>query len=126
VTDANKVALELPADGFANVGRLVIAGFASQTGISVEAVDDLQLAVELLLARVPLREHRAAIELTATESGFAVAVGRFHEGALDTQLAGRLDEGLDLRTVLEHLVGRFELDRTSTWLTLRLDAEPGS
>ena len=50
---ANAVSIRLPVDGFVNVARLVTAGVGSQLAFGFEAIDDLQLAIELALRSVP-------------------------------------------------------------------------
>ena len=48
----NAVSIALPVDGYVNVARLVTAGLGSQLEFGFEAIDDLQLAIELALRSV--------------------------------------------------------------------------
>ena len=52
----NAVSIDLPVDGFVNVARLVTAGVGSQLEFGYEAIDDLQLAIELALRSVPVHD----------------------------------------------------------------------
>ena len=63
------MSIVLPVDGYVHVARLVTAGFGSQLEFGFEAIDDLQLAIELALRSVPANDGRATIQLASDESG---------------------------------------------------------
>jgi hypothetical protein len=48
---AVEVDLELPAASYGAAGRLVLAGMASRLGMTVDRIDELQLAVDTILRR---------------------------------------------------------------------------
>ncbi len=51
---ADSVTITVPVDGYEKVVRLVSAGLASRLGFGFETVDDLQLAIELVLRSMPV------------------------------------------------------------------------
>ena len=63
------MSIELPARGFVNVVQLVIGGFVSRLALGFEAVDDLQLAVELILRSIAVEGGRATLSLVSDENG---------------------------------------------------------
>ena len=50
---ADAVTIVLPREGYEKVVRLVAAGVVSRLGFGYETVDDVQLAIELVLRSVP-------------------------------------------------------------------------
>lgn len=69
------IRLELPVGPkYRAVGRLVVGGTAARLGFQVEQVEDLQLAVEALLARSPA-EGAVRLELAESRSGLRLRIG---------------------------------------------------
>jgi len=98
----NTVSIALPVDGYVNVARLVTAGMGSQLEFGFEAIDDLQLAIELALRSIPAREGHATIELVRDETGLTVTVSGSEGEPLDPRFSD--EEGLDLLSCLGRLV----------------------
>jgi hypothetical protein len=103
----NTVSIALPVDGYVNVARLVTAGIGSQLEFGFEAIDDLQLAIELALRSVPAREGYATIELARDETGLTVTVSGEGEPFDPRFPDGR--EGLDLLSCLGRLVDSVDI-----------------
>ncbi len=106
------VELELP-DGrsFDAVGRLVAAGIAGRAGVTVDRIDDLQLAVQAV-RRSPGARGTTRILLTSDEGGLRAEIGpvvrtRGHE-ALEGVLS-TLVQGVETRTT-----------GGDTWIVLRI------
>ena len=97
------MSIDLPVDGYVNVARLVTAGFGSQLEFGFEAIDDLQLAIELALRSVPAREGYATVSLTRDETGLTVTVSG-SEGEAPDRRFGDEGDGLDLLSFLGRLV----------------------
>jgi hypothetical protein len=104
----NAVSITLPVDGFVNVARLVTAGFGSQLEFGFEAIDDLQLAIELALRSVPARDGHATVTLASDDMGLTVTVSGSEGRALDRRF-GDEDDGLDLLSCLGRLVDSVDL-----------------
>ena len=104
----NTVSIALPADGFVNVARLVTAGFGSQLEFGFEAIDDLQLAIELALRSVPARDGYATVTLVRDENGLTVTVTGSEGEPLDPRFPDG-GEGLDLLSCLGRLVDSVDI-----------------
>ncbi len=61
----DSVTITLPVDGYEKVVRLVSAGLGSRLGFGFETVDDLQLAIELVLRSIPGRTGSATVKMTS-------------------------------------------------------------
>jgi hypothetical protein len=109
----NAVSIVLPADGFVNVARLVAAGFGSQLSFGFEAIDDLQLAIELALRSVPALDGYATVSLEGDEGGLTVTVTGSEGRALHRRVAGG-EEGLDLLGCLARLVDSVDVVESAT------------
>jgi hypothetical protein len=100
----NSVTVVLPAEGFINVARLVASGFASQLALGFEAVDDLQLAVELVLRSVPAPGTHVTVALVSDADGLKIAFGPYEAQTAERHLRDTADEGMALENVLSRLV----------------------
>lgn len=102
------MSLILPVDGYVNVARLVTAGFGSQLEFGFEAIDDLQLAIELALRSVPARDGYVTLALASDGAGLTVTVSG-SEGQVPERRFGGEGDGLDLLSCLERLVDSVDL-----------------
>jgi hypothetical protein len=108
---------------WAPVIRLVLGGIGNRLDLGFDELDDLQLAVERLLAEAGAREAvRISIELS--DGGLRAQVGPLNEGAIADALQGpepRTGE-LTLRRVLQTVVDSFGIDEVGRdGLYVRLD-----
>lgn len=99
----NTVSISLPVDGYVNVARLVTAGFGSQLEFGFEAIDDLQLAIELALRSVPVHDGYATVSLASDLEGLTVTVSGSEGKPIDPRFPDA-GEGLDLLSCLGRLV----------------------
>ena len=63
--DRNEIEIVLPHEGFTNVARLVTGGFLARRSYPYETIDDLQLAIELVLRSLPVRGEQVTIRLAS-------------------------------------------------------------
>lgn len=109
------IALRIPAERrFLGVVNLVLGGLGSRLDLSFERVDDLQLAVDSVLAQGdPSFSGTLTVEVDVDESRLVVRVGPLVDG-------GASDEGL--KRVLGTLVSSaWPLDREGReWIQLEL------
>lgn len=122
-TDADLVELEVPIGReWDPVVRLVLGGVADRVGLGFEELDDLQLAVERLLAEAGTQ---STVKLALELSGDRVRahVGPLRESTLADALQGPSAPGqLGLRRVLETVVDSFGVDGSSDGeLVVRLE-----
>lgn len=97
------------------VMRVVMGGMASRLDVPLDRLDDVELAVEALLAEEPVDGHELLLELSAAESGLDVRL----YGLLNHRVRAALVatdpfepcEGclLDVRVMLESLVDVFSV-----------------
>jgi serine/threonine-protein kinase RsbW len=126
VTATTKELIDLDAPlsaDFQPVIRLIIGGIAERVDFAFEEIDDLQLAVERLLAEAG---RRATVHLTFEVGEEAI---RARVGPLDEQaIAGALRDGaslpgqLTLERILNAVVDSFGVeDSDGEGVTVRLD-----
>lgn len=107
--EENRVSVVVPAGAFTEVVRLVAAGFASQVGFGFEAIDDVQLAIELVLHSLAPRGDTVTVALVSDASGLTVSVSAFDEASLRHRLREGAPGTLDLLAVIERLVDSVEV-----------------
>jgi len=128
VTSAERIDLEAPLAGdFQAVVRLIVGGIAERVDFAFEEIDDLQLAVERLLAE--------AGTFGTVRLSFEVGEGRIRTriGPLSQRkVAEALQDGemvpgqLTLRRILETVVDSFGVDQgDGTGIVVRLDKTKG-
>ncbi len=115
---SNEVRLTLPAEeDFRPIAHLVVGGFGVRADLTLDALDDLQVALEALLG---CRDDDGEIVITVDTSNGAVraSVGPFPAGALDS--LDRDDAPLGLRRVLETVCDSYEVEERdgSSWVEL--------
>lgn len=121
----DQITLTLPRERpFFGVARLVLAGLATRLDVTVENLEDLELALDGLLHR---RDGAEEITLTLDVAGkeLHATVGPFHGGGLRTELEGEPGESLSLRRLLDAVVDGYEIsDRDDgAWVALRKKVE---
>jgi hypothetical protein len=108
-TGRDVISLDLPhAPGFVHVARMVVGGLAARLDLAYDSADDLQLAVEAVLARPELRiESHVTVDLELTEDLLTITIGPLDPGALEADL-DRQDE-FGLGVLLSALINQHEL-----------------
>ena len=106
------VVVVLPIDGFMPVARLVTGGLASRLGFGFETIDDLQLAVELVLRSLPDRSGAVALSLRDDGRSLRLAVAPVGDLSLSDRLRPLDGVGVALGASLERLVDSVELTTT--------------
>jgi anti-sigma regulatory factor (Ser/Thr protein kinase) len=106
-----------PAREFRDVAQLVVGGVAARLELTVEHLEDLEIALGELLARHD-DESPLTLELSFDEERLEATVGPFDHDALASELED--GHGLGLRRVLSALVDGAELDTRDGegWLRL--------
>lgn len=95
--------------------RVVIGGMASRHDVPLDKLDDLQLAVETLVAEEPLDGHELVLELTARDTGLHMRLsGLVNQKVRVALLATDPFEScegclLDVRAMLDSLVDTFSI-----------------
>jgi hypothetical protein len=108
---------------FRRVALLVVGGLAVRLNLTLESLEDLEIAVESLLER-GRRGETVTLELKVADRSIEAAIGPVDE-LVHAELSGGPGEGMSLRRVLETVTDRFELvDRDGTpWLSVEKRVE---
>jgi anti-sigma regulatory factor (Ser/Thr protein kinase) len=111
---SDTITLTIPhARPYHGVVRLVVGGLAARLDLPLEAVEDVQLAVESLLSnRAYAVGDDVTIEVSVADATLDIAVGPFDQarigGAL--QLDPAESEGVGLARLLATVMSEYELD----------------
>jgi hypothetical protein len=118
VTD--QITLTMPRErSFFGVARLVLAGLAARLDVTVENLEDLELALDGLLERRDGAEQ-ITVALSVDGDELQAEVGPFRGGAVRAELEGEPGEGLSLRRLLDAVVDRYVVDDRGdgTWVEI--------
>jgi hypothetical protein len=117
----DQITLTLPRERpFFGVARLVVGGLATRLDVTVERLEELELALEGLLERRDgAKEITVRLEVSGSE--LRAAVGPFRGGDLRAELEGDPGESLSLRRLLDAVVDGYDVsDRDDgAWVELR-------
>ena len=120
---ADEVTLTLPREPeFQRVAHLVLGGLAVRLNLTIENLEDMQIALDSLLEHEDGDGDGAraiTVRMSPTESSLVTVVGPFGHGLLD-QIERDAGEELGLRRVLESTVDEIEVDGDSVRLTMRV------
>jgi hypothetical protein len=121
----DQITLTMPRERpFFGVARLVLGGLATRLDVTVESLEDLELALDGLLER---RDGGDEITVTLDIDGneLHTRVGPFRGDGLRAELEGEPGESLSLRRLLDAVVDGYEVSEEDdgVWLELRKRAE---
>jgi hypothetical protein len=116
----DEITLTMPRERpFFGVARLVLGGLAARLDLTVEHLEDVELALDGLLDR---REGGTEVTVALGVDGqeLQARVGPF-SSELRSELEGEPDGSLSLRRLLDAVVDRYELAERDggTWVELR-------
>ena len=112
IQHAERIELEAPLSGdFQPVVRLIIGGIAERVDFAFEEIDDLQLAVERLLAEAG-QVGSVSLSFEIVDDGIRARVGPLSTSAISDALAdGEPPPGvLTLRRILQTVVDSFGVE----------------
>jgi hypothetical protein len=104
----DEVTLTLPRErSFNRVAELVLGGLAARHDVTVDVLEDLELAVSGVLDRLD-GEGAATLRLSVDGDEARAVIGPLGERVRD-ELTRRASAELDLRRLLDTVVDRYEL-----------------
>ena len=120
------ITLTLPPEReFQRVAHLVLGGLAVRLNLTLEALEDLQLALDGLLDSGAAGED-VTLELSVVAGAIEASIGPFGAGSVQHALQTDAD-GVGLRRVLDTVVDRVEVSERDggDWvqLTKRIDGQ---
>lgn len=120
---SDEITLTLPRDpGFQPVAHLVLGGLAARLGLTIENLEDLQLALESLLDRNGAPDGEVTTLMTVRDDELQLRVGPLQADLLD-EIESEHENGgddIDLRCVLESAVDDVHVDGAWVSLTKRI------
>jgi hypothetical protein len=118
VTPPDEITLTIPRDrALYSVAYLVLGGLGVRLNLTIEHLEDLQLALETVLERV--RADAVTVTFRAKDGQIEALVGPMNDG-VRAELAADGGDNVGLRRILDTLVDRAELeaDDSGDWLKL--------
>lgn len=115
------VTITIPREGsFAAVTGLVVGGMAARHDVTIEHLDDVQLALDSLLEHDEDDEGDVTIVLRIAGETIEAAVGPLGAATV-AELEHEAGEGLGLRRLLDAVVDEYTLGERDggTWVELR-------
>jgi anti-sigma regulatory factor (Ser/Thr protein kinase) len=122
--DLDRVDVDAPLDlAFQGVVRLIVSGIAEQANFGFEAMDDLQLAIERLLAEAA-GDGRVKLSFEVGDGSVRTRIGPLREGRLAAALQEPDGEAgtLPLARILSAVVDSFGVEpATDGQIVVRLE-----
>jgi hypothetical protein len=125
VTD--EITLTIPRDrSLYSVAHLVLGGLGIRLNLTIEDLEDLQLAVDAVLERARDGEEHVTIAVSVVEGQMETLIGPMRDG-VRAELADTEGEDVGLRRMLDALVDEVELTERDggEWLKLAKKVENG-
>jgi hypothetical protein len=113
VVSGDPVAITLPVEGYESVARLVTGGLAARLEFGFETIDDIQLAIELVLRSIPEREASTTVSFLHDGQSLRVEIAPVAGLTLEQPLRALDGGGIELGASLERLVDSVELQAES-------------
>jgi hypothetical protein len=118
VTD--EITLTIPRDAdFHRVAHLVLGGLAVRMDLTVENLEDLQIALDSILGRSELEDGDITVRMALRDGALETRVGPLPRDVLD-EIEREQDHELSLRRVLESTVDDVHVDGDSVRLTKKV------
>jgi hypothetical protein len=118
VTD--EITLTIPRDAdFHRVAHLVLGGLAIRMDLTVENLEDLQIALDSILGRSELADGDITVRMALRDGALETRVGPLPLELLD-EIEREQDHELSLRRVLESTVDDVHVDGDSVRLTKKV------
>ena len=107
---ADEITLTIPRDPeFRLVASYVVAGLAARLNLTIESLEDIQLAFDALLARVEGPTGEITLRMIVNENALVTRVGPLGPGVLD-ELKQEPGDRLGIRRVLDSTVDEVLVD----------------
>jgi hypothetical protein len=115
------VTISIPREaGFSAVAGLVVGGMAARHDVTIDVLDDFQLALDALLEHGGEEDGEVSVVVTVDGDTIEAVVGPV-AGATAAELEREPDESLGLRRLLEAVVDRITVEARdgAPWVGLR-------
>jgi len=119
----DRIVLTLPPErALHNVARLVVGGLAVRLNLTIESLEDLQVALDGLLPEV---RGDPTVSVAVAAGALELTVGPFEPEALRGSLERESEDEVGLRRVLQTVSDGFQVFERegSSWIELRKSVE---
>jgi hypothetical protein len=121
----DEITLTLPRDAdFHRVAHLVLGGLAVRMDLTVENLEDLQIALDSILGRSELEPGDITVRMAIRDGALETRVGPLPAHVLD-EVEREQGSELSLRRVLESTVDDVQVDGDTVRLTKKVSAGAG-
>jgi hypothetical protein len=122
---SDEIVLTLPREpNFHRVAHLVLGGLAARMDLTVESLEDLQLALDAILDRTETRAGEVTVRMRVGDGELETLVGPLTERLLD-EIEREPDGDLGIRRVLESTVDDIHVDGEWVRLTKKVAVVSG-
>ena len=122
----DEITLTIPREAdFHRVAHLVLGGLAVRVDLTVESLEDLQIALESILGRSEFEVGDVTVRMALRDGALETRVGPLPANVLD-EIEREQDNELSLRRVLDSTVDDVQVDGDSVRLTKKVSAGDGS
>jgi hypothetical protein len=122
----DEITLTIPSDAdFHRVAHLVLGGLAVRMELTVENLEDLQIALDSILGRSELAPGDITVRMALRDGALETRVGPLPASVLE-EIERAQDHQLSLRRVLESTVDTVHVDGDSVSLTKRVTVGGGT
>ena len=112
----DEITLTIPRDpGFHGVAFLVLGGLASRLGLTVENLEDLEIALNSILDRLVLQSGEITVRMAVRDGELVTHVGPLARSVLQ-EIEREQDDVLTLRRVLDSTVDDVHVE--GDWVSL--------
>jgi hypothetical protein len=122
----DEITLTIPADrDFHRVAHLVLGGLALRLNLTIENLEDLQIALDSILGRSELEAGDVTVRMALRDGALETRVGPLPAHVLD-EIEREQDNELSLRRVLDSTVDDVHVDGDTVRLTKKVSAVDGN
>jgi hypothetical protein len=119
---ADEITLTIPRDPeFHRVAHLVLGGLAVRLDLTIENLEDLEIALDAILDRTDPDAGEITVQMALREGALETSLGPLTPGLLD-EIEQEQDGALSLRRVLESTVDDVLVDGQYVHLTKKVSA----
>jgi anti-sigma regulatory factor (Ser/Thr protein kinase) len=120
---ADEITLTLPrAPEFQRVAHLVLGGLAVRLNLTIETLEDLQLALDAVLVRVGPNNGNVTVQMSLRDGELETRIGPLTPALLDEIELEADGKGLGVRRVLDSTVDDVHVDGEWVRLTKKVVA----
>ena len=119
----DEITLTIPRDAdFHRVAHLVLGGLAVRMDLTVESLEDLQIALDSILGRSELAAGDVTVRMAVRDGALVTRIGPLPANLLDEIETEQSEDELSLRRVLDSTVDDVHVDGDSVSLTKKVAA----